>query len=36
MAQLEAQSLEEAIGRDPSEYFWFHKRMKRQIKHFYV
>jgi KDO2-lipid IV(A) lauroyltransferase len=36
MAQLEAQSLEEAIRRDPSEYFWFHKRMKRQIKHFYT
>ncbi|GHV03707.1 lauroyl acyltransferase [Campylobacterota bacterium] len=35
MAQLEVSSLEAAIRRKPDEYFWLHKRLKHQQKHFY-
>jgi KDO2-lipid IV(A) lauroyltransferase len=35
MAAEEALALERAILRDPSEYFWFHKRLKHNIKGFY-
>jgi KDO2-lipid IV(A) lauroyltransferase len=35
MAALEALSLQRAIERNPEEYFWFHKRMKREIESFY-
>ncbi|MDR2033583.1 MAG: hypothetical protein LBP89_03000 [Helicobacteraceae bacterium] len=35
MARLEALSLQSAIERNPEEYFWFHKRVKREIKGFY-
>jgi KDO2-lipid IV(A) lauroyltransferase len=35
MVALEALSLQKAIERNPEEYFWFHKRMKREIEGFY-
>ncbi|MDR1911501.1 MAG: hypothetical protein LBQ52_04035 [Helicobacteraceae bacterium] len=35
MTKLEALSLQSAIERNPEEYFWFHKRVKREIKGFY-
>ncbi|MDR1451418.1 MAG: hypothetical protein LBI57_03675 [Helicobacteraceae bacterium] len=35
MVAGEALSLQKAIERNPEEYFWFHKRMKREIKGFY-
>jgi KDO2-lipid IV(A) lauroyltransferase len=36
MVALEALSLQAAIERNPEEYFWFHKRMKREIEGFYT
>ncbi|MDR2151701.1 MAG: hypothetical protein LBO72_02665 [Helicobacteraceae bacterium] len=35
MVAQEALSLQKAIERNPEEYFWFHKRMKREIEGFY-